>query len=321
MLQPLTGLLGQPSSDLLVGLSSADDAAVYRINETQAIVATTDFFPPIVDDPWTFGAIAAANALSDIYAMGGDPLFCLNLVAFPDSLDLDILTQILRGGLEKVQEAGSLIAGGHTVTDDEPKYGLAAIGIVHPDRIFHKGGIQVGDTLILTKPIGTGVITTALKEESVSEANLIAATSSMLRLNATPARILREMHHAVHACTDVTGFGLLGHALEMAQQSGVCLRLSLADIPLLPGARDYAAEGIAPGGVSRNIAHMKPHTRYAEHVSPTDRVLLNDPQTSGGLLVAVRTADLDAIRARFAEAGVLCAVIGDAVAGSGIVVE
>src|SRR5215469_10205925 len=199
VLRPLAGIFGEPAADLLVGLSLADDAAVYRLNDEQAIVATTDFFPPVVDDPYTFGAIAAANALSDIYAMGGDPLFCLNLVGFPTDLDPAILTEILRGGAEKVREAGAIIAGGHSVTDPEPKYGLAAIGVVHPDRIYTKGGVRLGDVLLLTKPLGTGVITTALKSDAVAAEHLAAAQASMTALNGPAARALHTV--TVHACT------------------------------------------------------------------------------------------------------------------------
>src|SRR5215469_7986622 len=219
VLQPLHGMFGDAIPSLLVGLDSADDAAVYQINEEQAIVATTDFFPPVVDDPYSFGAIAAANALSDIYAMGGKPLFCLNLVGFPDDLDAAILTDILRGGAEKVRESGAVIAGGHTVIDREPKYGLAAIGVVHPDRIWTKVGAEAGDILLLTKPLGTGVVTTALKNEAATEADVAAAVASMSQLNRAAADALRSLGIDVHACTDVTGFGLLGHALEMAEQS------------------------------------------------------------------------------------------------------
>src|SRR5215469_1640861 len=222
VLQPLQSMFGAVVPDLLVGLGSADDAAVYRINDEQAIVATTDFFPPVVDDPFSFGAIAAANALSDIYAMGGKPLFCLNLVGFPDDLDSSILTDILRGGADKVRESGALIAGGHTVTDHEPKYGLAAIGLVHPLQVWTKGGARPGDVLLLTKPVGTGVVTTALKHEDAAEADVAAAVASMMTLNGAAAEALRQVG-SVHACTDITGFGLLGHALEMAEQSGVSL--------------------------------------------------------------------------------------------------
>ena len=319
VLRPLAGIFGEPAADLLVGLHLADDAAVYRLNDQQAIVATTDFFPPVVDDPYTFGAIAAANALSDIWAMGGDPLFCLNLVGFPEDLDAAILSEILRGGAEKVREAGAVIAGGHSVTDHEPKYGLAAIGVVHPDRIFTKGGIQPGDVLLLTKPLGTGVVTTALKREAVKPDDLAAAVASMTTLNGPAARALRTV--PVHACTDVTGFGLLGHAYEMAAQSGCALTFRIGDIPWLPGAFAYAEAAYVPGGTARNAAFIADHVTYASGVTPTERLLLCDPQTSGGLLAAIPADALDAAHAALDAAGVPCFVIASAGAGAGMQVE
>jgi selenide,water dikinase len=321
VLRPLASTFGAAPPDLLVGLTTADDAAVYRLNDQQAIVATTDFFPPVVDDPYTFGAIAAANALSDIYAMGGDPLFCLNLAAFPDDLDPAILTEILRGGAEKVREAGAVVAGGHTVTDDEPKYGLAAIGVVHPDRIWTKAGAHSGDALLLTKPIGTGVVTTALKREAVREDDLAAATASMTTLSAVASRALRGLGADVHACTDITGFGLLGHGLEMAELSGVRLVIHLRDVPLLPGARDYAAAGYVPGGTGRNAERTAPAVTYAGHITEGDRLLLNDPQTSGGLLVAVAPDALDTAMTALRTVGISPAVIGAVEGGAGIRVE
>lgn len=321
VVRPLTGIFGPAVPDLLVGLDAADDAAVYRLNDEQAIVATTDFFPPVVDDAYTFGAIAAANALSDIYAMGGDPLFCLNLVAFPDDLDPSILTEIMRGGAEKVREAGAIIAGGHTVTDDEPKYGLAAIGTVHPQRIFTKGGARPGDVLILTKSLGTGVITTALKNEGVRDADLQAAVTSMTTLNGAASRALRSFAGDVHACTDISGFGLLGHAYEMASQSGVHLNITLSALPWLPGAREYAAAGYVPGGTGRNADYLRGHVTLGPEVHETDQLLLFDPQTSGGLFVAVAGDALDHTRAALAEAGVPCHVVGFVSEGEGISVE
>ena len=321
MLRPLTGLFGDVAPDLLVGLGMADDAAVYRLNAEQANVATTDFFPPVVDDPYAFGAVAAANALSDIYAMGGDPLFCLNLVGFPDDLDSAILTDILRGGAEKVREAGAVIAGGHTVTDKEPKYGLAAIGLVHPDHIFTKGGARPGDVLLLTKSIGTGVITTAHKREAVRPDDLAAAIASMTTLNHAASRALRTLGPALHACTDITGFGLLGHALEMATQSDAAIRFSLAAIPFLPGARAYAEAGNVPGGTERNATHIAPYVTYSPAIGDVDRLLLCDPQTSGGLLAAVDPAALEQAAAALEAAGVLCWRIGSVEAGAGLLVE
>jgi selenide,water dikinase len=321
VLRPLLTTFGTPPSDLLVGLGSADDAAVYRLNDEQAIVATTDFFPPVVDDPYTFGAIAAANALSDIYAMGGAPLFCLNLVAFPSTLDAGILTEILRGGAEKVREAGAVVAGGHTITDDEPKYGLAAIGLVHPHRIVTKGGARPGDALLLTKPIGTGLITTALKREAVASADLAAAVTSMCTLNAAASHVAQALGEAVHAGTDVTGFGVLGHTLEMTAAGGVGCVLRMRDVPLLPGAAEYARRGLVPGGTGRNADHVTPSVTCADAITDVDRLLLCDPQTSGGLLLALDGAALDRAREAFAAAGVACAVIGEFVPDAGITVE
>ena len=220
------------------------------MNDEQAIISTADFFPPVVDDPYTFGQIAAANALSDVYAMGGEPLFALNLAGFPDNLDLDILSRIFLGGADKVQEAGAVIAGGHTVTDEEPKYGLSVTGQVHPDRIFTKAGAQPGDILVLTKPIGTGVITTAHKRDCVESAHLEEAVASMCRLNGGAARLLQQF--TIHACTDVTGYGLLGHAMEMARHGNVRFEFAAQAIPLLNGALAYARDDVVPGGLDRN---------------------------------------------------------------------
>jgi len=310
VLQPLQGMFGAVIPDLLVGLGSADDAAVYRINDEQAIVATTDFFPPVVDDPFSFGAIAAANALSDIYAMGGKPLFCLNLVGFPDDLDAAILTDILRGGAEKVRESGAVIAGGHTVTDREPKYGLAAIGIVHPDRIWTKGGAEPGDILLLTKPLGTGVVTTALKNEAATETDVAAAVASMSLLNRAAADALRFPGIDIHACTDVTGFGFLGHALEMAEQSQVSMVLEVGTFGWLPGALEYAAAGHIPGGTSRNRHHLGARVVFANGVTEPERSLLYDPQTSGGLLVSIGAESLDTARRELTAVGAPSYVVG-----------
>lgn len=324
VLRPLSSIFGDANPNLLVGLGAADDAAVYRLNDEQAIVATVDFFPPIVDDPASFGAIAAANALSDLYAMGATPLFALNLVAFPDDLGEDVLTDILRGGAEKVREAGAIIAGGHTITDAEPKYGLVAIGSAHPQRILTKGGARAGDALILTKPLGTGVISTAQKNGVADEtfaARLADAITSMSTLNAAAARALLTLGADLHACTDVTGFGLLGHALEMATQSGCALRIDMPDVPLLDGARAYAAAGHIPGGTGRNQQAVAAHTTYDDGVTDLDRSLLCDPQTSGGLLAAVAPERLADAVAALREAGVNASVVGYAQAGSGLIVS
>jgi selenide,water dikinase len=320
VLRPLATTFAVAPADLLVGLGRADDAAVYRLSGEQAIIATVDFFPPVVDDPYAFGAIAAANALSDVYAMGGEPLFALNLVGWPADLDAAILGEILRGGAEKVREAGAVIAGGHSVIDDEPKYGLAAIGMVRPAQVLTKGGVRSDDVLLLTKPLGTGIITTAGKQEAVSEEHLAAAIASMSALNAPAARVLHSLGADVHACTDVTGYSLLGHAWEMAEQSSVLLRIELASLAWLPGVREYAAAGHVPDGTHRNRDALAAHVRFSDAITDLDRVLLCDPQTSGGLLVAMAPAVAEAALAALAAAGVDARRIGDAMDGEGVAV-
>src|SRR5438552_10723953 len=234
VLRPLTFHAAPP--ELLVGIHAADDAAVYRVNDEQAVISTADFFPPVVDDPYVFGAIAAANALSDVFAMGGQALMAINLVAWPDNLDYAILSEILRGGADILAQAGGVIAGGHTVTDKEPKYGLAVTGMVHPEHILTKGGAQPGDMLLLGKPLGTGLITTAHKREQVDAGDLDAAVASMMQLNREASQALLHAGKGVHAVTDITGFGLLGHAWEMAAQSLVNMRFEYDALPLLPHA-------------------------------------------------------------------------------------
>jgi len=278
---------------LLVGLESLDDAAVYRVSDQQAIISTVDFFPPVVDDPYAFGAIAAANALSDIYAMGGDVLFAINLVAFPDNLDLAILSDILRGGADSVRASGGVIAGGHTIKDKEPKYGLAVTGTIDPARIKTKGGARPGDVLILTKPLGVGVITTALKREKADKADVDAAVASMIQLNRAASEAVRNP--AVHAMTDITGYSLLGHAHEMAHLSGADFVFAYGSLPWLPGAQRYAAEGMFPGGAANNMAHYQQWVTFDDSLDEVTRTLLFDPETSGGLLMAVDPAYIDTL--------------------------
>jgi selenide,water dikinase len=252
--------------------------------------------------------------------MGGTPLFCLNLVAWPEDLEPALLTEILRGGAEKVREAGAIVAGGHSVTDAEPKYGLVAIGVVRPDRIYTKGGAREGDALLLTKPIGTGVITTALKRELAAEADVAAAVASMTTLNGAAARALGTLGAALHACTDVTGFGLLGHAFEMAERSGTGMRFALAAIPTLAGARGYAERGIAPGGTGRNRVYLRERVDLEAGIGEADQLLLFDPQTSGGLLAAVAPEAAEAALAALAAEGVSGHRIGGVIAGERLVV-
>jgi selenide,water dikinase len=312
VVQPLQELFSaQEHPDLLVGLAAADDAAVYRLSEYQAIVSTTDFFPPIVDDPFDFGAIAAANALSDIYAMGGRPLFAMNLVAFPTSLDLSILREILRAGALKVAEAGAVIAGGHSVDDPEPKYGLAVTGLVNPAQMTTKGAARAGELLVLSKALGTGVVTTALKRERADEDDVKAAVAGMKELNrlAAEAALLAQ----VRAATDITGFGLLGHAHEMAHLSGVKFRLTFGALPWLPGALRYAEEGAFPGGTLNNKSFYAPWVSFSDSLPGHLRDLLWTPETSGGLLAAVAPERLERFLIHCPQA----AVVGEVIPGDG----
>jgi selenide,water dikinase len=275
------------SPQLLIGLDAIDDAAVYRVNAQQAIISTADFFPPVVDDPYTFGAIAATNAMSDVYAMGGQVLMAINLVAWPENLDTAILSEVLRGGMEAVEMAGGVIAGGHSISDDEPKYGLAVTGMVHPDHILTKGGARPGDVLVLSKPLGTGLMTTAQKQGKVREEDMTAAIQSMTRLNRRASELLVQAGAGIHAATDITGFGILGHAWEMAAQSLTSMRFDYNLLPLLPNVRHYAELGCIPGGTGRNKRSVRAHVHFGDHLGEIDQAILYDPQTSGGLFAAI----------------------------------
>jgi selenide,water dikinase len=288
VLQPLRQRNVPPQ--ILVGLGAIDDAAVYQVNEQQAIISTADFFPPVVDDPYTFGSIAAANALSDVYAMGGQVLMAINLVAWPDTLETSILSEVLRGGMDIVEQAGSAIVGGHSIADSEPKYGLAVTGQVHPQQILTKGGARPGDLLVLSKPLGTGLLTTAQKQGIVQEEDMAAAVRSMTRLNRRASEVLVQAGKAVHAVTDITGFSLLGHAWEMAAQSLAGMRFDHKALPLLPHVRQYAEAGCVPGGTGRNARHLRPHVHFADGLDTLDQQILFDPQTSGGLFAAIDPA-------------------------------
>ena len=302
--------------NLLVGLGAPDDAAVYRLNDEQALIQTVDFFTPIVDTAYEYGAIAAANALSDVYAMGGQVLFALNVAAFPPNLPASILADVLRGGADVVRSVGAAIAGGHTIQDKEPKYGLVVTGLVHPNRILTKGGARPGDLLVLTKRLGTGVVTTAVKREVVEADHLDAAIRSMMALN----RVASEACQAagVRAATDITGFGLLGHALEMSDASEVRFRIRFDDLPWLPGALGYAEKWVFAGGAFNNRAFYGPLVTYRRELEEWQQVLLHDPQTSGGLLAAVPPAGLPIFVAYCREHGQEAWVIGDVVQGEGI---
>ena len=272
--------------DLLVGYDSSDDAAVYRVSDDVAVIETVDFFTPIVDDPYLFGQIAAANALSDVYAMGGEPRVAMNLLCVPNCLPKEDVRAILEGGHSKAVEAGCVIAGGHTIQDNEPKYGLCVTGFVHPERILKNVGAQPGDVLVLTKPIGSGVLTTALKADLISASSRDAAYAHMATLNKAAGDAVRQVSD-VHACTDITGFGLLGHSFEMAEGSGVTIRLHGKAIPLIDEALDMAGMGIIPSGAYRNMDYVKPHLAVLPSAQQALLDLAADPQTSGGLLVAL----------------------------------
>ncbi len=289
------------------------------MDKDRAIVVTTDFFTPVVDDPYDYGAIAAANSLSDVYAMGGEPFMALNVAALPTDLPPEFLGEILRGGAEKAREAGVVIAGGHTVKDDEPMYGLIVIGFVSPDKMLTKGGARVGDKLVLTKPLGFGVTTTALKGQVATAEDVAEAVGWMKRLNKQAAQLALEF--GAHAATDVTGFSLLGHGWEMASASGVGMRLSYERIPFISCAAKYAGQGLFPGGASDNARYFGWHVQFAPELDDASRMLLFDPQTSGGLLFAVAPDRVDALLARAAEVQQPLWVIGDVVEGDAITIE
>jgi selenide,water dikinase len=302
--------------DLLVGLEMADDAGVYRLSPELALIQTVDFFTPIVNDPYHFGQIAAANALSDIYAMGGRPLTALNIACFPlKTVSADILKAILRGGLDKLHEAGALLVGGHSVEDPELKYGLAVTGVVHPDRILTKAGARPGDRLVLTKPLGTGIIATALKGRLASPEAEAAMIQVMESLNRGAAEALEGLE--VHAVTDITGFGLLGHALEMAQASRVELTIYAARVPILSWARDYAAMGLVPAGSHANRRFCDRHLQVDPKVSQVELDLLADAQTSGGLFIAIAAAQAEMLLSRLRDKGVAAAMVIGEVTGEG----
>jgi selenide,water dikinase len=293
-----------------VGLGVADDAAVYRINAATAVVATLDFFAPVVDDPHTYGAIAAANAMSDVYAMGGEVVLALNIAAFPEALPAAAQTAILRGGAEKVAEAGGVVAGGHTIWDDEPKYGLSVMGLVHPKRVFAKAGLRPGDVLYLTKPIGTGTIVSAARQGKARAEWIEGATASMLQLNRHAMHLAREAR--VRAATDVTGFGLLGHVWEMAERSGVAVEVDAGAVPFLDGAMECLAAGVETGGGVRNRDWLGAHATFRPGVDAEVAAALFDPQTSGGLLLGVPAARAAMMEAAFARDAVALRRIGKA---------
>ena len=309
-------LSAETARNLMVGLSAADDAAVYRISDDLALVETVDFFPPVVDDPWTWGAVAAANAMSDVYAMGGEVMFALAVAGFPREMDKAIIAEVFRGGAEKVAEAGGVIAGGHTVVDNEPKYGLCVTGRVHPERVLIKGGLRAGDRLFLSKPLGTGVITTAAKNDAAPDEAIAAAVASMLRLNRVAARAARDAGAA--GATDITGFGFLGHAGEMITASGAGIAVDTSRLPLLPQARALAEAGQFSGGMKRNRRYLESvfgsRLEIGADVPAVIVSLLMEAETSGGLLFSVKAERAAGVRESFRAAGEDVWEIGEVVA-------
>ena len=295
--QLLEGIRVHHDPNLLVGFDKSDDASVYKLSDQLALVQTVDFFPPIADDPYLFGQIAATNALSDVYAMGGEPKLCLNIMAVPETMPREAVHDILRGGYDKVYEAGALITGGHSILDDEPKYGLAVTGFVHPEKMLTNAAARPGDVLVLTKPLGIGVLTSAGKAELLTEETVVHMNRLMTTLNKSARDVM--VRHRVHACTDVTGFGLLGHGFEMAQGSDVELHISVESVDLLPEALEFARMGVLPAGMYRNRTFAEPAVD-AGTVETAVQDLLFDPQTSGGLLMAVAPEDADALLAELA---------------------
>ena len=277
---------------------------------------TTDFFAPLVDDPYSYGAIAAANAMSDVYAMGGEVVLALNIAAFPEDLPAGVVAEILRGGADKVTEAGGIVAGGHTIIDAEPKFGLCVMGLVHPDRVLMKGGAQPGDALFLTKALGTGIITTAAKQDAATPEHLAAAIESMTGLNRHSSHLAREV--GARALTDITGYSLLGHSYEMATASGVAFRIAPSWVPLLPGALVYAERGIVTGGAARNRQYLAGKVRIADDIAEAMEDVLFDPQTSGGLLFAVPADRAGEVESLFSTAGETAWRVGEVVQGEGV---
>jgi selenide, water dikinase len=306
-------LARQHDPNVLVGFDHADDAGVYQIAPDQALVQTVDFFTPIVDDPYTFGQIAATNALSDVYAMGGRPLTSLALVCFPEKADLEILERILAGGLSKMIEAGCTVIGGHSIRDEETKFGYAVTGMVHPKKILANAGAKPGDALILTKALGTGVISTAIKKGKAEQAWIDTAVQSMTTLNKRAANLIAEKNYQVHAMTDITGFGLIGHAREMALAGNVALRLFSKEIPALPGALECIRAGFIPGGLNNNREFAECLVHYETSIDPELKTLLFDPQTAGGLLISIAENENDSeqLVRDFQAAGVPASHIGN----------
>ena len=312
MLDSVLGKLArQHDPNVLVGFDHADDAGVYQIAPDTALVQTVDFFTPIVDDPYTFGQIAATNSLSDVYAMGGRPLTALALVCFPEKADLEILERILAGGLSKMIEAGCTVVGGHSIRDEETKFGYSVTGLIDPHKVLTNGGAQPGDALVLTKAIGTGVISTAIKKQKAEDSWIKGATDSMTTLNKKAAETLAAKPYRVHGMTDITGFGLIGHARELALASNVSLQLRAASVPVLPGALECVRAGHVPGGLKANRDFAECVVEYTADIDPDLKMLLFDPQTAGGLLISIAAGEADELVTQLREQNLPAARVGE----------
>ena len=311
MAQVLCQLPKTYDENLIIGLDTSDDAAVYKVNDDLAIIQTLDFFTPVVDDPYTFGQIAATNSLSDVYAMGGQPIMAMNIVCFPNCLSPDVLVQILKGGHDKVQEAGAILVGGHTVEDDEPKYGLSVTGFVHPDKVLANGGAKPKDLLVLTKPIGTGIINTAIKGGLADKKSYDEAVKVMTTLNKYAKEAIDKV--GVNGCTDITGFGFLGHSLEMAMASSVSLKIDHDKIPLIEGALYFAQMGLVPAGTYKNEAYIGDRVKFLADIPVENKDILFDPQTSGGLLISVPEDKVDKLLEELKNTPTSFSVVGEVV--------
>lgn len=305
--------------NLIVGLDTSDDAAVYKINNELALIETLDFFTPVVDDPYTFGQIAAANSLSDVYAMGGSPVLAMNIVCFPNCLSPDVLVEILKGGHDKVEESGAILVGGHTVEDDEPKYGLSVTGFVHPDKVLSNSNAKPKDVLVLTKPIGIGIANTAIKGGLADEKCYKEAVKVMSTLNKYAGEAVEKV--SVNSCTDITGFGLLGHSLEMAMGSNVTIRIKSKMVPIIEGALEYAQMGLVPAGAYKNEAYIGDNVKFIKDVPMEIRDVLFDPQTSGGLLLSVPEDQLDKLLEELKNTPTSFSVIGEVMKKSDVYLE
>ncbi len=311
MAQVLRQLPRNSDKNLIVGLDTSDDAAVYKINDDIALIQTLDFFTPIVDDPYTFGQIAAANSLSDVYAMGGEPKLAMNIVCFPNCLNPDVLVQILKGGYDKVAEAGALLIGGHTVEDEEPKYGLSVAGFVNPNRVLTNSNAKAGDLLVLTKPIGVGIINTAIKAGLADKKSYDKAVHTMATLNKYAKQAMDRVN--INSVTDITGFGLLGHSLEMAEGSSVTIVIDHKSVPIIEGALEYAQMGLVPGGAYSNRNHIGDKVKFIGNISEDIKDVLFDPQTSGGLLISVPREEVNLLLDGLKDTPNEFAVIGEVI--------